>query len=189
MEKDFTGIDYLAQGTPRQRHCHRVLSSLRLFERLEAYGPVLAGTFPIGIDVPGSDLDIVCQVEDFEAFRRLLERHFGSREAFEVAFRADEGVLLCRFLADDLPVEVYASSQDPHCGNAFRHMQVEARLLALFGPEFRRTVVCRKERGMKTEPAFADVLDLPGDPYRAVLELAGWTDADLLGLYPPNPGR
>ena len=42
---------------------------------------------------------------------------------------------------------------------------------------------------MKTEPAFADVLDLPGDPYRVVLELAGWTDADLLGLYPPNPGR
>ena len=88
MEKDFTGIDYLAQGTPRQRHCHRVLSSLRLFERLEAYGPVLAGTFPIGLDVPGSDLDIVCQVEDFEAFRRLLECHFGSREGFEVDYRA-----------------------------------------------------------------------------------------------------
>lgn len=68
-------------------------------------------------------------------------------------------------------------------------MQVEVRLLALFGPEFRRAVVCRKERGMKTEPAFADVLDLPGDPYRTVLDLAGWTDADLLGLYPPNPDR
>ena len=88
--------------------------------------------------MPGSDLDIVCQVEDFEAFRRLLECHFGSREGFEVDYRADKSVLLCRFLADDLPVEVYASPQDPRRGNAFRHMQVEARLLALFGDVYKR---------------------------------------------------
>lgn len=35
---------------------------------------------------------------------------------------------------------------------------------------------------MKTEPAFATVLDLPGDPYRAVSELFGLPDDALVEL-------
>jgi hypothetical protein len=61
-------------------------------------------------------------------------------------------------------------------------MIVEARLLAIFGPDFQSGIVALKERGIKTEPAFALALGLDGDPYRAVLELEEHTDYQLTAL-------
>jgi hypothetical protein len=37
-----------------------------------------------------------------------------------------------------------------------------------------------RARGMKTEPAFANILALPGDPYVSLLELGAQSDAQLL---------
>jgi len=55
---DFTTIDYLKNGNERQKRAYEVLLKYKIFEKLSNYSPVLAGTFPIEIDVEGSDLDI-----------------------------------------------------------------------------------------------------------------------------------
>ena len=45
-----------------------------------------------------------------------------------------------------------------------------------------------KENGLKTEPAFASLLGLKGDPYAALLELENQTDEALRSalLYLPS---
>ena len=57
-----------------------------------------------------------------------------------------------------------------------RHFRIEERLLAP-NADLRRKVLELKRQGMKTEPAFAKVFGLPGDPYEAILRLE-----DLEGL-------
>lgn len=51
-------------------------------------------------------------------------------------------------------------------------MLVEYKLLQQHGEDFRQQVVALKKAGIKTEPAFAKLLQLPGDPYEALLQLA-----------------
>jgi hypothetical protein len=47
-------------GTATQRATYCTLEALRVFDLLQAFDPVLTGTIPLAIDIPGSDLDIVC---------------------------------------------------------------------------------------------------------------------------------
>lgn len=180
---DFHSIEYLKFGSLKQQESYRVLSSIRIFEILAPYAPVLAGTFPLGIEVDGSDLDIICRAGDLLEFHAVLEKHFGGFPGFSVKYSGKNEVLTCNFVAEGFPVEIYASAQDPLDGNGYRHMRIEYRLLSLFEESFRDKIIALKKAGMKTEPAFARVLGLKGDPYRAVLMLEGLTDDGLRSLY------
>ena len=180
---DFLSIEYLKRGSLKQQECYQALSSIRIFEILAPYAPILAGTFPLGIEVEGSDLDIVCRADDLLEFRAVLEKHFGGFSGFSVKYSGTNEVLTCDFRTGGFPVEIYASAQDPLDGNGYRHMRVEHRLLELFGESFRGKIIALKRTGVKTEPAFARVLGLDGDPYRAVLMLEGLADDRLKELY------
>lgn len=52
---------------------------------------------------------------------------------------------------------------------AFRHMVVEHQILCTREEGFRQKILNLKRQGYKTEPAFAKVLGLRGDPYEAIL--------------------
>ncbi len=52
----------------------------------------------------------------------------------------------------------------------------------LGGDAFRTAVMERRRGGLKTEPAFAAVLGLAGDPYSALLDVEARSDADLVRL-------
>jgi hypothetical protein len=67
-------------------------------------------------------------------------------------------------------------------GNPVRHMIVEERLLRLGGPEVREQIRSLKAQGLKTEPAFAVVFQLPGDPYKTLLQLAELAEEKLAFL-------
>ena len=60
---DFTTIDYLENGNEKQKRAYKVLSKYQIFEKLKDYSPILAVTIPIEIDIEGSDLDIICEVD------------------------------------------------------------------------------------------------------------------------------
>ena len=44
----------------------------RLFHQLAPFHPTQIGTFPLGPQVDGSDLDIACTCDDLDAFERAL---------------------------------------------------------------------------------------------------------------------
>lgn len=50
-------------------------------------------------------------------------------------------------------------------------MIIEAEILAQLDNDFRQQIITMKTNGWKTEPAFAQVLGLEGDPYEALLML------------------
>ncbi|MDR0907747.1 MAG: DUF4269 domain-containing protein [Rikenellaceae bacterium] len=182
METHFTDISYLATGNPRQRHCYAVLTKTRVLELLAPYGAVLAGTIPLGIDVPSSDLDVICRVTDFDEFARFARQNFGQYEDFAIRY-LDRDRVVCGFFEEGEEVEIYGSPTPPRQTNGFRHMIIEARLLGVLGGQFTEKVRALRREGMKTEPAFAWLLGLTGDPYEAVRSLEVYSDKQLAELF------
>lgn len=163
----------------RYWRAQQAIAELRLFQLLAAYRPLLAGTIPLGIDLPESDLDIICQVTDQGAFRRDLAP-LASQADFRV--RTKPGVIICNFTYSGFAFELYGQPGPPERSQAYLHMVAEARLLALAGPGAVQAIRALKAKGLKTEPAFAAYFGLAGDPYQVLLELAEAPLAELVEL-------
>lgn len=73
---DFTTLDYLRAGNERQKRAYEILTKYKIFEVLDYYSPILAGTIPIEIDIDGSDLDIICEVKNKVEFEKFLIQIF-----------------------------------------------------------------------------------------------------------------
>lgn len=76
-----------------------------------------------------------------------------------------------RFMLDSWAVEVWGQDLPTTQQLGYRHMLVEYELLERFGPQFRQQVRALKLQGYKTEPAFASVMGITGDPYEELLNL------------------
>jgi hypothetical protein len=172
---DYRTIAYLQRGTPTQRRAYAALTELGIMVTLGAYNARLAGTIPIDVDIPGSDLDILCHTPEpeMDAFEALLRREYGHPPDFTLARKRRYGhpIILCDFTYRDFPIQVYASPTPVDAQRAWVHLLAEARLLADAGPEAREAVRALKRAGIKTEPAFAQVFGLSGDAYEALYEL------------------
>ncbi|NUU80313.1 DUF4269 domain-containing protein [Paenibacillus xylanilyticus] len=170
---------HLESGNKRQREAHRVLLQSELFSILNEYTPYPAGTVPIDVDIPGSDLDILCEAADLDAFERLVTQQYSGMSHFScqrgVGLADGHAYVTCSFQVEDWPVEVFAQSIQVISQNAYLHMLVEWELLQLWGAEGHAQIRRLKQEGLKTEPAFAAVLGLHGDPYMELLRLAGWS--------------
>ena len=173
MHSNFLDIGYLRQGTAQQQKAHAVLMKHALLTVLGDYSPVLVGTIPINIDIPSSDLDIICYCKIKEDFRSDLIRNFSAYDNFRVydATRFEPEAVVCNFLVDDFAVEVFGQNTPVTQQPAYRHMLIEYRLLAKYSKSFRAEIIKLKEQGLKTEPAFARLLGLHGDPYTELLKL------------------
>jgi len=59
-QHSFSAYPLDRHGTATQHAASCTLEALRVFDLLQAFDPVLIGTIPLAIDIPGSGLDIVC---------------------------------------------------------------------------------------------------------------------------------
>lgn len=170
---DWRNIDYLNHGTAVQKEVFNLLEKLEIMSLLADYNPLLVGTVPLGIQVIGSDLDIICEVHDPAEFKALVSRHFGDRDGFASATRVVQGIPRTKinFMTGGWPIELFGQPRPTVLQNGYLHMIVEAEILARMDDDFRQQIITLKSNGWKTEPAFAEVLGLEGDPYEALLEL------------------
>jgi hypothetical protein len=99
----------------------------------------------------------------------------------------DPDAVVGSMVVDDVEVEVFGQALPVHAQAGFRHMVVEGRLLVLGGARLADRVRAAKRGGLKTEPAFAAVLGLDGDPYRAVLDLEVLSSDQLRALLDATP--
>lgn len=173
MMPEFTTITYLRSGNIRQQEVFRLLTSHRIMEILAPFDPVLTGTIPLEIDLDTSDLDIICYCPDLVAFTHLLNREFGKHPDYQINESSVQGrpTVIGRFALEGRPVEIFGQHRPVREQEAFIHLVNEYRILLERGADFREQVLLLKRAGIKTEPAFAQVLGLTGDPYAAISQL------------------
>lgn len=169
---DFLTLDYLKNGSEIQKRIFEVLENHQIFAKLKNYNPILAGTFPIGINIEGSDLDIIIETRDFETLEKLLITEFRHHTHFSINLIEINEVqsLICKFQLEEFPVEIFAQDQPSHLQNAYLHLVKEFDILEKEDDEFRKKIFELKNLGLKTEPAFAKSLGLRGDPYVEILK-------------------
>ncbi|KLA31886.1 DUF4269 domain-containing protein [Bacillus cereus] len=168
----FTSITYLQSGNEKQQKVYDVLNKLNIMEDLILYSPVLCGTIPIRIDTLQSDLDIVMEVHNFDVFEQEMRSLYGSYKGFKIKkkkIKTTESINV-NFEFEGFKFELFAQPKPVRNQNAYRHMIVEHMLL-IQHPHIREEILRLKENGLKTEPAFAQVLNIDGDPYDELILL------------------
>ncbi|MBQ4914201.1 DUF4269 domain-containing protein [Maribacter sp. MMG018] len=171
--KNFRNIEYLKRGNERQKLAFSEIKKHKIFEILEKYDPILTGTIPIGIDTPESDLDIICECKDHFEFTRYLTKQFFEKKDFKVYSKKQNGIesTVAEFKTDNFVFEIFGQNIPTEKQNAYRHMVIENHILNQKGTDFKQRIQKLKADGIKTEPAFAKLLGLKGDPYTELLTL------------------
>ena len=169
---DFKDISYLKQGNPKQQKAFNTLFRLKIFEKLRLYTPVLTGTIPIEIDIDDSDLDIICFCQSLDQFKSEIIKFYGNLENFELQVKLirDNNSVISRFTFDGFLFEIFGQNRPVEEQEAYKHMLIEYKVLQYKGEEFRQKIIELKKQGLKTEPAFAKLLGLSGDPYLELLK-------------------
>ena len=169
-ENKLLGTDYLRRGNRRQRLAAEVLDWLGVDTLIGVEEWVLAGTVPLDVDLPDSDLDILLSTQDPQSVRDDLTARFAQMPEFAVWPHGRESGAWCvAFQTETYPIEFFIHTTAVRDQRAFQHLVVEYILLQRHGANFREMIRSLKASGLKTEPAFAQVLGLNGDPYIALL--------------------
>jgi hypothetical protein len=147
---------------------------------LRAFDPRVVGTLPLGLGVQGSDVDIVCHASEPTILAEAIWAHYRSCDSFVLyQWLAQGRPLVARFEWGGWPFEVFGDRRPVDQQRGWLHFEIERRLLAFDDGRLRNAVARQRSQGIKTEPAFATVLGISGDPYLGLLDLAGETDAQL----------
>ncbi|TDQ28794.1 DUF4269 domain-containing protein [Tenacibaculum caenipelagi] len=169
---NFKDISYLKRGTSRQKEAYKVLIELDFFEFLKEFNPILVGTIPIDIDLESSDLDIVCQSENHEEFIKIVSEKYGELSGFEVKTipsYKNLKTIIVTFKYKTFPIEIFVQNKPSEQQDSYLHMLIEYEVLLEKDKEFKSKIIALKKQGVKTEPAFAKLLGLEGNPYEALL--------------------
>lgn len=170
---NFKNPDYLQHGNAKQKKAFSVIQKLQLMEILAPFHPIIVGTIPIEIDLPESDIDIVCETSDLRKFKLLLIEKFADFDSFTIKEKKirNKPSIVAKFMFQSFIFELFGQNTPSDMQYAYRHMHVEYQILQQNSPSFRNRIVSLKKSGLTTEEAFAKLLGLKGDPYEALLHL------------------
>ncbi len=150
---------------------------------LAEHDPHVAGTPPLGLDLPSSDIDVLCFAPDPDRFTTVLWAAFGSYPKFRIwRWSGADRPVVASFEAQEWHFEIFGQAKPVKEQTAWRHFAVERRLVALGGQRLAAIVMAFRREGLKTEPAFAAALRLQGDPYERLSNLSDLDDDALSHL-------
>lgn len=171
--RNFTKIDYLKDGNERQKKAYEILTKYHVFEKMKDYSPILAGTVPIEIDIKGSDLDLIFEVDlqyEQDFLDDLLFCQFIPQDAdVEYPIINGEKCITLNFMLEGFPIEIFGQNKPTIQQNAYLHMLAEYKILQEKGEDFKQKIIELKNQGIKTEPAFGILLGLE-NPYEDLLK-------------------
>ena len=161
-------------------HYRKALAESGVLPRLAVFDPHVAGTPPLGLDLPSSDIDVLCYAPDPVRFAEAVWHSFSDCPGFAMwQWQGADRPVVARFHCAGWVFELFGQARPVVEQVGWRHFNIERRLLALGGQVLFAAVMAQREAGAKTEPAFANVLGLEGDPYAALLTLESLDDAAL----------
>lgn len=155
-------------------------SELQIEQVLGVFDPVDVSSISSGLGVPDSDLDIVCDTRPGD-FVKTVRQAYGGLPHFQTWLSGQRTMV--SFAGPHVGIEISAEPKAVEAQQAYRHAVAQRRAAEAGGVELiDRVRRLRLAQGLKTEPALAKVLDLPGDPYQAVDRLAEIDDTALRTL-------
>ncbi len=166
---NFIDITYLKSGNKKQRKAYSTLTENNILLKLTEFSPIVVGTIPINIDIETSDIDIICYFTNKEHFTSTLNASFEKEKGFHV-YEKEDGSIVANFNINEFEIEVFGQNIPSKQQFAYRHMLIEYQLLNEKGEEFRKQIINLKKQGYKTEPAFAMLLNIEGNPYTELLK-------------------
>ena len=165
-----------------QAGIYALLSAYDVLEKLAPFDAVWVGSTALDVHTSKSDVDICCSAKgDLDGFAAALKSLFGNQPKFHLERKPYRGQPSCfaTFELSGQAVEVWGRQHPVEEHEFYRFFKVEARLLRFGGDDLRAAIRELKEDGLSTEQAFADALELDGDPEEALLSLY---DADAMTL-------
>ena len=168
---DFKSIEYLKTGNQRQKLAYLTLQKYKIMEILKEFQPTLVGTIPLEIDLPESDLDIICFCRNQEVFTKKLISFYGDEPGFAIYSKEFQNLpsTIATFSIPEFTIEIFAQNRPISQQTAYIHLIHEFQILKNKGADFKNAIKKLKGQGYKTEPAFAKLLGLKGDPYLELL--------------------
>ncbi|NII82739.1 MULTISPECIES: DUF4269 domain-containing protein [unclassified Pedobacter] len=169
---EFNNIDYLQTGSIRQQQLYKTLEKSGLLDLLRAYDPIVVGSIPLGLDLPDSDVDIICSYADKLKFQNYLKAVFGEKVGFvtsQSAIYANE-TITANFREDNFEFEIFGQQIPTRDQMGYKHLLIEDHLLMTHGQTFKNQICELKEDGYRTEEAFCKLLGINGNPYIALIE-------------------
>ena len=167
---NFNSIDYLKYGNLKQQLAYDILTENHILKDLQEFDPVLVGTIPIDIDIENSDLDIICCWTNKNNFVQVLTRLFTDKTDFKINLNEELNCITANFTIGNFEIEIFGQNIPVRNQLGYRHMLIEYQLLVKHGSVFREKIIELKKQGFKTEPAFAFLLGLKGNPYEELLK-------------------
>lgn len=169
---DFTNIEYLKTGNPKQIRAYEILTQNKVLETLSEFDPILVGTIPINIDIENSDLDIICYWKNKAEFVSRITSLFENKAEFQIreAIINQYESVVANFKIDNFEIEIFGQNIPTQIQNGYKHMIIEHKILESKGENFRLEIIKLKQNGYKTEPAFGELLGLKTNPYLELLE-------------------
>jgi len=158
----------------KNENVYQALLESKLLENLEDFDPLVAGTFPLHLHHSQSDIDLLVGCDDLRKMFDCAHQSCLHFDLFEA--KLEERYFTINFTFQNVAFEIYGEQRPSVSQNAFVHFQIQEKLLKVGSSIFREKIVERRKLGDKTEPAFANVLELEGDPYVSLLELSHLTD-------------
>lgn len=160
------------------------LNESKILTKLKEFSPCLSGTIPLDINTIESDVDILLEGTSAVYFIKTVQKHFSDWNGFSIRETEHQGLptVVVNFSFHSLPIELFFQNKSVFKQQANQHFLIEGRLIKILGPEFKQKIKKLKSEGVKTEPAFGQVLNLK-EPYRELIELNLKSDKEILNLY------
>lgn len=173
MTRNWRNIDYLKSGDTTQQKLYESIQSAAVLDKLKAFDPIITGTYPIGIYLPGSDIDITCEYGDKEQFIGALRNFFRALDNFSINTKKLRGIesVIARFEHNGFLFEIFGQPLPVENQYSYRHMLIEHNLLESNDSAFKEKILKLKMQGYSTEEAFVSLLGIVGDPYEELLKV------------------
>ncbi|MDF3818542.1 DUF4269 domain-containing protein [Leptospira sp. 96542] len=180
----YLATQYLQMGNPTQQKLFSDLEEWKILKGLHGFKPLVAGTIPLGIDTTKSDVDILVQFNLPVHLIKICYAKFRFMSGFHTEEKniENENTILVRFHTPKFRYEIFGQKKDPTQQTAWIHMMVEAKILNLANEDFRQNLIDMKQKGTKTEIAFAHLLGFKSKPFEAIKNMKDWDDEKIRNL-------